>query len=912
MSIPIPDRVIGHVGDNLVETRSFELNRYYGEVDLSEFSFKLDTEINGTKNIIDLDKSVTEDKITLTWTVHASHVLHAGRMTIQLRAFHDDIEKWHSAQDYVIIQDSTNAPDAYSSLLPSEFEQMELRVTTLKEQAEASAQTATEQANRAQGIADEFENETLPAAIAAVEAAVDEQVDIAASHADRAQGIADAFSNTTLPAAISAVEAAGQAKVDLAEQQAERVEDIIQEAEQDVLPELRQAIEDGIETKEQLGGSIQEAGEAKTALDGSISSAGTAKGELDGSISSAGVTKTQLDGSISSANGIKSQLDGSITAAGQAKELLDESIATGDLANFKAEFQSHKNDYATYKDSTTLKVAKVERELNDYKATMQQVNINQEPKQKVSGYGTVSLPKNAANGQISDIRILGKTIYNHADNGVDYANWSISGAGTTKGVNGIHLVADAGNDGATIPINLKNATQYTLVYYVRAKDAGDTLYIKDIISDTKIPSNIGINKYLITTDITFNRIKFFLSNSETDGKYIDFEVYAILEGDYTADSSVNKPFKFGVNSTVSASRLKSVGKNLLPTSVNDWEQGTITSTDGTNYATTDRLRTKKFYRIPTATTYKASAASGYDVRIIAWYRQDYSFIQRDTITSGNITKPADAYWYKGVIRKIDDTTIVTSDVLIAAPQIEQGSTATEYEPYTESTQYLPNVGELRSLPNGTKDEINVTTGKATIRIGHKTDVASGTVINYVDMADGGQYYAWNNDGETETGVKGDTLGIDATTLTYQLAEPEIIPIQVSGSLTSHPNGTVYIEPIVADAGIYGDKLNVLHADLPIKEIEKVSKVDFTTGVETELDVSQCVVSEDKLSFTHPSLVDGDIVFFTYFYDKESTLGETEIEYYDSRHTIKDDVTGKFYKIVPKISDGVLTNELVEV
>lgn len=347
MSIPIPDRVIGHVGDNLVETRSFELNRYYGEVDLSEFSFKLDTEIDGNKNIIDLDKSVTEDKIALTWTVHASHVLHVGRMTIQIRAFHDDVEKWHSAQDYVIIQSSINAPDAYSSLLPSEFEQMELRVTTMKEQAEASAQTATEQANRAQSVADEFEVTTLPAAITAVEAAVDEQVDIAAGHADRAQGIADTFSNTTLPAAISAVEAAGQAKVDLAEQQAERVEDIIQEAEQDVLPELRQAIEDGIETKDQLGGNIQEAGEAKTALDGSISSAGTAKGELDGSISSAGVAKTQLDGSISSANGIKSQLDGSITAAGQAKELLDESIATGDLDSFKADYMQFKSTHLT-------------------------------------------------------------------------------------------------------------------------------------------------------------------------------------------------------------------------------------------------------------------------------------------------------------------------------------------------------------------------------------------------------------------------------------------------------------------------------------------------------------------------------------------------------------------------------------
>ena len=32
------------------------------------------------------------------------------------------------------------------------------------------------------------------------------------------------------------------------------------------------------------------------------------------------------------------------------------------------------------------------------------------------------------------------------------------------------------------------------------------------------------------------------------------------------------------------------------------------------------------------------------------------------------------------------------------------------------------------------------------------------------MADNGTYYAWNDEGETETGVKGDTLGIDATEL----------------------------------------------------------------------------------------------------------------------------------------------------
>ena len=218
--LKIPNRIIGYSGDNLVEIRTFELNRFYGDIDLSEFDFKLDTEINGTKNIIDLDKTVADDKITLTWTIRESHILHPGRMSIQIRAFSQGEEKWHSAQDYVLVQPSINATEAQPDPLPSEFAQMEARVTAVKNQAQEAAQTAEQQADRAQGIADTFENTTLPAAIQSVEQAVEEQIGIAKGHADRAQELADTFEQTTLPAAITAVEAAGQAKVDLAEQQA--------------------------------------------------------------------------------------------------------------------------------------------------------------------------------------------------------------------------------------------------------------------------------------------------------------------------------------------------------------------------------------------------------------------------------------------------------------------------------------------------------------------------------------------------------------------------------------------------------------------------------------------------------------------------------------------------------------------
>ena len=56
-----------------------------------------------------------------------------------------------------------------------------------------------------------------------------------------------------------------------------------------------------------------------------------------------------------------------------------------------------------------LKMAKVEKELNDYKSVMAQANINQEAKQSASGYGFVPLPKNAANGQVG-VSVKGETV----------------------------------------------------------------------------------------------------------------------------------------------------------------------------------------------------------------------------------------------------------------------------------------------------------------------------------------------------------------------------------------------------------------------------------------------------------------------------------------------------------------------
>ena len=88
-------------------------------------------------------------------------------------------------------------------------------------------------------------------------------------------------------------------------------------------------------------------------------------------------------------------------------------------------------------------------------------------------------------------------------------------------------------------------------------------------------------------------------------------------------------------------------------------------------------------------------------------------------------------------------------------QIEPGTTATDYEPYTTTEQYYPDVGVLRSVGD-VHDE-----------------VVGGEHIKRID-----------DDGVTV------------------LATPITTPIAVTGTLIGHPNGTVKWEPVLPVAGVY--------------------------------------------------------------------------------------------------------------
>ena len=93
--------------------------------------------------------------------------------------------------------------------------------------------------------------------------------------------------------------------------------------------ELEQTITNAGVSKEELEHSIETAGTSKTALDKSVELAGTAKTELDTSTQKAGEANTALDGSVKTAGEMQETLSATVKQAGALNTSLGEEIETG-------------------------------------------------------------------------------------------------------------------------------------------------------------------------------------------------------------------------------------------------------------------------------------------------------------------------------------------------------------------------------------------------------------------------------------------------------------------------------------------------------------------------------------------------------------------------------------------------------
>lgn len=127
MTIPEAEEVIGYTNDHLVESREFEVDRYYGELDLDEFTFRLEIAKNDDENgIVALTKTTTEDKINLHWDIRQEQINleDGGTIQIQLRAYKDVADTstndllWHSSIGRVKVLKSLEATEEFDGDLP--------------------------------------------------------------------------------------------------------------------------------------------------------------------------------------------------------------------------------------------------------------------------------------------------------------------------------------------------------------------------------------------------------------------------------------------------------------------------------------------------------------------------------------------------------------------------------------------------------------------------------------------------------------------------------------------------------------------------------------------------------------------------------------------------------------------------
>jgi hypothetical protein len=250
-----------------------------------------------------------------------------------------------------------------------------------------------------------------------------------------------------------------------------------------------------------------------------------------------------------------------------------------------------------------------------------------------------------------------------------------------------------------------------------------------------------------------------------------------------------------------------------------------------------------------------------------------------------------------------DTYIYIDDL-----QIEQGTTATSYEPYKESVSYitLPDgVDGFHSLPNGTKDEVS--DGKLYKRVANEGDIiksaTSWTVaneltntirfyksisslsipsINSLTQLDGknmrlildGVTFPVNTtvatvDTDSEMVAMDannfiiridktklstlDSAGVEAylnqypVTLNYQLAQEKTYDLNVT-PLIAFENGTVIIEPFMNKKFTYSAGISW---DIPVSSIETIEKV--ATG---EF-ITDYTLASDGLSVTITGATDGE-------------------------------------------------------
>ncbi len=358
----------------------------------------------------------------------------------------------------------------------------------------------------------------------------------------------------------------------------------------------------------------------------------------------------------------------------------------------------------------------------------------------------ISLPSAVVKGQFSEVVAKGWTYQNIASFGdcESTDGWSKTGSATLstdntnkfEGTNCLKLTlgATSGRAWQNILSLLDTSKYYLISVYLKNGNLSTgaslrvfdgTIYIKtsSVITSTSW-TRVGI--VLQPSDLVSALqldLSIFIEGESGQYGYVDaIQINEITAAEYAKGANAllteyNYVSPGNAKSTLGG-RVTSVGKNLFDKNsvINSKtvrsDNGVVLDSVSYGYQPYRKIKPNTVFR---ATNFGDANQSG-----IAFYDANKNFISGislTTIKSNPFTTPSNVDSYQ-ISYRADTQDINTV-------QLEEGSTATAYEAYTDTKAYIP--GPLRSLPNGVYDEFDVRTGRKTQNV-EEHALESGDIV----------------------------------------------------------------------------------------------------------------------------------------------------------------------------------------
>ena len=240
---------------------------------------------------------------------------------------------------------------------------------------------------------------------------------------------------------------------------------------------------------------------------------------------------------------------------------------------------------------------------------------------------------------------------------------------------------------------------------------GNTLnngYNSTNLDSSKIKSD-GVVKLILNDTKEFSTILIGVSAS-TNVNAPSFKISNIMLIPYQ-DGMENWDIPYFTGMTSSKMPvLSSFGKNLFD---GELELGAINEADGKISINENCVRSKNYQRVIPNTSYALSNDKGYQGNVY-YYTKDKTYISPIGLVNYKFTTPKNCYY----VKFRSSAGLVQNDLSVKF-QLEQGTSATTYEPYKSNILSLSEEVVLRSLPSGVKDTYNLVTKEYVRRIGEK-------------------------------------------------------------------------------------------------------------------------------------------------------------------------------------------------